>query len=100
MKLWVEFVVGFLSYAEQFCSKILCFSPILKTQLVTSNYKFNLVHTKLHKQLKIGAWKKALTDKDYPSKFPSQTLTMMFNIAPGYEIATLLFLGLVVVICG
>ena len=27
------------------------------------------------------------------------TLTMMFNIAPGYEIATLLFFGLVVVIC-
>ena len=26
------------------------------------------------------------------------TLTMMFNIAPGYEIATLLFFGLVVVI--
>ena len=24
---------------------------------------------------------------------------MMFNIAPGYEIATLLFFGLVVVIC-
>ena len=27
------------------------------------------------------------------------TLTMMFNIAPGYEIATLLFFGLDVVIC-